>query len=142
MKNKFMGICIGLEKAFDCAQEINIYNQGECSTYGCGEPVFNTVLNGFKEMIDGAHEMPAFGVSINNLTMEARSEGLWVEFAFDKTYESNGMPYEKLLIEVRQGYQGFNINRYNSQYGYDGRCFYYDLVNKNMDNFYNILINI
>ena len=100
------------------------------------------MLNGFKEMIDGAHEMPAFGVSINNLTMEARSEGLWVEFAFDKTYESNGMPYEKLLIEVRQGYQGFNINRYNSQYGYDGRCFYYDLVNKNMDNFYNILINI
>ena len=52
------------------------------------------------------------------------------------------MPFEKLLVEVGKEFYGFNIIRYTSERGYDGRCFYIDLVNKNMSDFYNILMDI
>ena len=86
--------------------------------------------------------MPAYGVSLDKKTVKAMKNGLWVEFDFGKLTEYNGMPFEKLLVEVGKEFYGFNIIRYTSERGYDGRCFYIDLVNKNMSDFYNILMDI
>ena len=79
---------------------------------------------------------------MNSETLKVLKSGIWVEFDFGKVYESNGMPYEKLLINVQKSSYGFNLIRYNSQGGYYGRCFYYDLAGNTMDDFYDILQNL
>lgn len=134
-----MIVTVELFEAFAQADSINVYDEGSVASYGKNESEFCEILGGFEALIDGAHDMPAFGVSLNKETVKAMNKGLWVEFIYDGKYESNGMPFEKLLVNVEKDFYGFNIIRYNSGYGYDGRCFYLDLVNKNMSEFYEIV---
>lgn len=129
-------------EVFDETEIINVYDGGIKTAYSAGEDEYNKILVSWNEMIDGAHDMPAYGVSFDNLTREELKSGLWVEFDFGETMECNGMPFEKLLIKVEKDYYGFNLIRYNTNYGYDGRCFYLDLNGKNMGNFYDLLLNL
>ena len=137
-----MSICIDLDKSFTAAESLNVYNEGELTVIEKTDEKFDDIILGWSHMIEGAHDMPAFGVSINDLTLKELRHGLWVEFVFGEEYESNGMPYKKLLINVQKGFYGFNLIRYTAERGYDGRCFYYDLVNKNMGDFYDLLLKI
>ena len=129
-------------EVFDNTEEINVYNDGIKTTYANGEKQFKEILTSWNLLLNGSRQMPAFGVSLNRETTKAMKSGLWAEFVFNGTYECNGMPFEKLLVNVEKDNQGFNICRYNSNYGYDGRCFYIDLVNKNMADFYGLLLNL
>lgn len=127
---------------FEYAQNIYVYNQGNKCEYASGSDGYKKIMESWNEMLDGAHPMPAFGVSINNLTLKEMQSGVWVEFEFGKEHIVYGMPFERLLINVNETYCGFNIVRYTSEYGYDGRCYYLDLVNKNMSNFYADLMDL
>ena len=131
-----------INEAFDCAEIINIYRGGTKTAYSYGSKEYNKILSCWNKMIDCAHDMPAFGVSLDQYTKEEMKKGLWVEFYFGKVLECNGMPFERLLISVEKDSQGFNLLRYNSKCGYDGRCFYLDLVDKNMGNFYDLLLDL
>ena len=133
---------IELHEVFNRTENINVYNDGKTVTYSKQNEEYKRILVSWYDMIDGAHQMPAYGVSLNRETVKAMKEGLWLEFEFGKIYESGGMPYEKLLINVQSGHSGFNLIRYNSKAGYDGRCFYYDLINKNMADLYCLLSNL
>ena len=127
---------VQLEKITDYAKEVSVYIDGKTAVYPVGSEKFNAICSEWNAMLDGAHIMPAFGVSLHNETVKQMNKGVWAEFGFDKQYLSNGMPYEKLLVAVNPEWSGFNIVRYTAQRGYDGRCFYYDLVGKNMSAFY------
>ncbi len=131
-----------ITEAFGETETILVYNNGAQTAYSAGEEQYNKILACWNEMIGGAHDMPAFGVSLDRYTKEEMKKGLWVEFDFKKVLECNGMPFERLLVEVQKNFQGFNIIRYNADYGYDGRCFYLDLVGKNMDKFHDLLLNL
>lgn len=131
-----------VSEVFCYSENITIYQDGVSCEYVCGSDGYKQTLDGWLNLLEGSHQMPAFGVSINALTLKEREKGLWVEFGFKKEYEVSGLPFEKLLIEVNPDYYGFNIIRFTSDRGYDGRCFYIDLVNKNMADFYDILLKI
>lgn len=131
---------ISLDKMCDYAKSVSVYNDGESRIYKVGEDKFNLICTEWKSMIFGAHEMPAYGVSLNDETVKAMKSGVWAEFSFGRELSSGGMPYEKLLINVQPEWTGFNLIRYTAKHGYDGRCFYYDLVNKDMSSFYDCLI--
>lgn len=131
-----------INNAFKSAKEINVYKEGVKTTYSLGSEEYKKILSSFYETIEGSHEMPAYGVSLNRDTVKALQSGLWTEFVFGKKMECNGMPFEKLLISVGKEHYGFNIIRYTTKFGYDGRCFYLDLVGKNMNNFYDILLKL
>ncbi len=90
--------------AFLYAENINVYNDGVKVSYSATEEPYNKILACWNEMIKGAHDMPAYGVSLNKYTVEKMKDGLWVEFCFGKVMEHKGMPFEKLLIEVNKGY--------------------------------------
>ncbi|MDE6868414.1 MAG: hypothetical protein K2J83_04650 [Clostridia bacterium] len=137
-----MSISVNLDDAFERAENINVYNEGAITSYAAGTKSFNKILACWVDMINNAHIMPAFGVSLDGCTIKAIQSGLWVEFDFGQRLESGEMPYEKLLIQVARGFSGFNLIRYNSVGGYDGRCFYYDLNGKNMDELYDLLFKI
>ena len=140
--NSNMCISAELVEAFDCAEKINVYNEGKMSVYGTDNTSFNEIIIGWKSMLDGAYTMPAFGVSLDAETREALNEGLWVEFEFNRVMEYSQMTFKKLLVRVERSFSGFNLIRYTEDRGYYGRCFYYNLGNKNMSDFYDILLNL
>ena len=89
------------------------------------------------DMLEGSHEMPAFGVSLDNETRMAKQSGTWIELIYDKTYTHLDMPFDKLLIEVNPEFSGFNIIRHHNG-EYSGRCYYINL-DGNMQELYNYL---
>lgn len=137
-----MFIEMELNEIIETSESINVYNNGQTNSYAQNCDAYKKIIDGWTLMTEGVHEMPAFGVSLNKQTVKEMNSGLWVEFVFDKQYEHTGMPFEKLLINVEKQWQGFNIIRYNTEDGYSGRCFYYDLVGTNMSEFYDILSNL
>ena len=124
------------------SESINVYNNGKVTVYRQDDEHYNQIVEGWIFLTENSREMPAFGVSLNDETLEARSSGLWVEFVFTKQHTHSSMTFEKLLVKVERQWQGFNIVRYNAQYGYGGRCYFFDLVGKDMSNFYDILRNL
>lgn len=134
-----MTMQIELEKITEYADGVIVYADGRQTVYPVGGDEFKEICAEWNAMIDGAHQMPAYGVSLNAETVRALKEGIWVEFTFPRLFSSNGMPFEKLLVNVQPSWSGFNIVRYTVERGYDGRCFYYDLVGKDMSSFYNLI---
>ena len=124
------------------SQSIIVYNNNVITVYRPEETPYNKIVEGWKALCENSHEMPAFGVSLNNETLEAIGSGLWVEFVFDKQYSHNSMTFEKLLVKVEKEWHGFNIVRYNAQGGYYGRCYFFDLLSKDMSQFYDVLVNL
>ena len=119
-------------EVFDKADSINVYNDGKAESYKCGTEEYNGIISCWYEMLENAYDMPAFGVSLNRETLEVMKNGRWIEFQFNKKLKHNCMTYEKLLIKVESAFQGFNLIRFNSENGYEGRCFYFNLVDKDM----------
>lgn len=128
-----------LQQVFSHAEEIAVYTDGEAEVYPAGGDGFKQIMAEWNALLEGSVTMPAFGVSINNYTLNAMKSGKWVEFAFSSPQKSGKMEFEKLLVEVKPDYMGFNVNRYNTGYGYAGRCYYIDLRGKSMQSFYNFL---
>ena len=115
-----------LTQNFYNTSEIIMTMDGKNLNFKKGDDKYECILKSLKTITDGAHEMPAFGVSLDEETRKARKSGLWLELVFDKEYEYNGMPFEALLIDVHGDFSGFNlIRKCNGKY--DGRCFYLDL---------------
>ena len=135
----FRRFSMHLQQVFSEADEIVIYRDGENVVYGSGDGQFKNICAEWDDMLKGSVVMPAFGVSINSYTVNAMKSGVWVEFGFSRSREINGMPFEKLLVEVKPSHMGFNVNRYMSECGCAGRCFYIDLRGGNMSAFSDFL---
>ena len=95
----------------------------------------------FSDAIEKSYSMPAFAVSIDNLTKESMKSGLWIEFVFDKTMAASEMPFDSLLVNITQSQYGINLIRGNDGV-YEGRCFYLDLNGNNLDKLYDYLSNL
>lgn len=137
-----MSIVMELNELIETSESINVYNDGEVTVYRQNETPYSKIVEGWVGLTKYSREMPAFGVSLNNETLNAMEAGLWVEFVFDKQYTHSNMTFEKLLVKVEKQWQGFNIIRYNSKGGYEGRCYFLDLVGNDMSQFYDILMNL
>ncbi len=132
---------IELENMTAFVESINVYNAGEIICYNKQNEKFNKICAVWQGMLAASHQMPAYGVSLHGETSKAIKEGVWVEFNFAQTFSNGGMPFEKLLVHADPEATGFNVIRYNKGVGYDGRCFYFDLLNHDMSDFYNCLIS-
>ncbi|MGN0808104.1 MAG: hypothetical protein ACI4MN_06650 [Candidatus Coproplasma sp.] len=122
-----------------CTDGINVYDEGNCIAYGKDSPKFKKICAVWTGMMEFARQMPAFGVSLNAETIQAVKRNLWLEFTFSQEFCNNGMTFERLLVNVAPDVSGFNVIRFNSKYGYDGRCFYFDLIGSDMSDLYNAI---
>ncbi len=95
----------------------------------------NKLLN---QMLNNSINMPAFGVSIHTETLKAIKAGVWLKFSYETQQSVDGMTFDELLIEIKPEFQGFNIIRGNKGI-YEGRCFYINLVDKDMKDLYNFI---
>ena len=91
---------IKLENVTQYASSVNVYVDGETSIYPVGCEKFNDICAQWNNMLEGAHQMPAFGVSLHDETIREMKKGVWAEFVLDGQYSSDGMTYEKLLVAV------------------------------------------
>ncbi len=124
---------------FNESQSIIIYHNGRIFDFISGSEAFNDIIAVWNDTCANARNMPAYGVSLNSETLKAVKHGLWLEFCFGKVNICNDLPFERLLIEVKAELTGFNLIRYETERGYDGRCFYFNLVNRDMSALFNIL---
>lgn len=144
-KNRNNKNMVILDNVFETAEKstaITVYNDGIKTEYAAGGNEYLKIVSCWNNTVDGAREMPAYGVSLNDCTVAEMSKGIWLEFIYDSRTVVNELYFEKLLIKVEREFGGFNIIRYNGEYGYDGRCFYVDLAGKNMARLYNLLVNL
>ena len=130
---------IELENITQYAKGVNVYIEGSVKAYPVGCEKFEEICVRWNEMLVGAHQMPAFGVSLHEDTLREMQKGVWAEFEFDGRFTSNEMSYEKLLVAVRPDWCAFNIIRYVEEQGYYGRCFHYNLGANDMSAFYKVL---
>ncbi|MGN0803771.1 MAG: hypothetical protein ACI4MS_00110 [Candidatus Coproplasma sp.] len=121
------------------AESVNVYDSGNVTVYASEEVKFKEICSAWSGMLTLSRQMPAFGVSLNDETVKAIKSNLWVEFVFNCEYCNNGMTFERLLVNVSPDYSGFNVIRYLPARGYDGRCFYFDLIDSTMSDFYNVI---
>lgn len=138
-KNKDMVVYNEIIESFKDCETVIVYTNGKCKTYCADSKEYKRILAIWSDMTSSARQMPAYGVSLNNETINAINKGVWVEFSYSHVCECAGMNFEKLLTEVQEDYYGFNLIRYNSRCGYDGRCYYVDLNGNNMVKLYDYL---
>lgn len=113
---------------FNHTSAITIIKNGEKFSFLKGDDKFQSLLSSLIIVTKNSQDMPAFGVSLDNETKSKLLSGTWIELEFNETNFFNQMPFDALLIEVDETYQGINIIRKNNG-TYDGRCFYLNLKN-------------
>lgn len=123
----------------DC-KTIETHVNGETLTHNSNSAEFDEILSQMDIMLTGSHEMPAFGVSLDNETKDAMKKGVWLKLIYDKTFVHNEMPFDSLLIQIEKDWTGFNIYRGNNGI-YEGRCFYIDIVDSDMSELYEVIIS-
>ena len=125
---------------FADAKSITIIKNDDKFCYTKGDDKFEEILSSLLSVTKNSHDMPAFGVSIDSETKKAIQSGTWIELQFKTTKTFNEMPFDALLIQIEEDYQGINIIRKNNK-KYDGRCFYLNLIS-NMKHLSDIIKNI
>jgi hypothetical protein len=119
---------------------ITITKNGEKFSFLKGDDKFETIISALESTTTSSHEMPAYGVSLDGETKSRMQSGTWLELEFKIPKTHNDLPFEALLIEINEDYQGFNLIRKNNN-KYDGRCFYLNLEN-NMKTLSNEINNV
>lgn len=122
-------------QVFDNSSSLILYREGSSCEFFKGEDAFVSIMDAWQRMTEDALPMPAYAVSIDKLTRADITAGEWVEFVFEGVCVYNEMPFERLLVKASKDYCGFNIIRYTSSTGYEGRCFYLQLNEKTMEDF-------
>ena len=123
---------------FSEASMIKVYNNGQIIEMT--EEEQNKFDKLFFDAISNSRQMPAFGVSLHNLTIEEMQYGIWVKFLFNKTIVKSEMSFDELLICVQKDCHGVNVIRGNKG-RYEGRCYYLDL-DGNLDDVYEFLTSL
>ncbi|MBE7088888.1 MAG: hypothetical protein E7370_05185 [Clostridiales bacterium] len=131
-----------LLQSFENLQKIEVYNEGNKVEFLNTDKEYKSIVYEWNQLCFDAIKMPAYGVSLNDETEREIKQGVWVNFIFNRKQIVDGMFFEALLVKVEKEWQAFNLIRYNAKTGYNGRCFYLQLNNKNMFNLYNLLINL
>ena len=130
-----------IQDVFKDSASIQVFIEGESKEFLTGTAEFESVINQTNKMLTGSHQMPAFGVSMDDLTRQELESGVWILYNFNQVCTNSEMPFDGLLINVNPEFSGFNIiRRYNGKY--EGRCFYLDLNQTTMSDLYNLLVEL
>ena len=90
-----------INTVFDDCSCIKIYNDGNVKTYNKGSAEFDKIIQLWQITVNSGYEMPAFGVSIHELTMQSLQSGTHIEFVFDEVNYHNDMPFDSLLLSLQ-----------------------------------------
>lgn len=121
-----------INSVFDDCYAIKIYDNNHKIIFEKGTKEFDKILQLWQITVNSGYEMPAFGVSIHELTIEDMQKGLHIEFLFDKLNYHNEMPFDSLLLKLQENQYGYQLIRHYED-KYQGRCFYVNTTEINND---------
>lgn len=120
---------------FNDVSMIEIYKDGQvCIMDEEEQEKFDEI---FCNIMEGAIQLPAFAVSLDELTKEEFKEGYWIRFLFENTMFKSEMPFDELLIKITKDSYSINIIRGNNGV-YQGRCYYLELK-ENMNELFDFI---
>lgn len=123
-----------LTESFYVSNKVIVSKEGSDYVFEKGNDKYEYIIKSLQKLTENSHEMPAYGVSLDEETRKERQNGLWIELVFDSPCKHEGMDFDSLLIEVKPEYHGFNlIRKVNGKY--EGRCFFISL-DKSTNQFY------
>ena len=132
-------LCSFSSNVLDLFEEVNMiefyYNGQQIEISSDQQEKFEEL---FCNALEGAQQMPAFGVSLHDLTMQNMKEGLWIKFIYNKTIVKSEMPFDSILINITKDCHGINLIRGNDEI-FEGRCYYLNLKGT-LDDVYDFLI--
>lgn len=127
---------IKIENIKNYANGVTVYCDGKSYEYLSESVPFNDICAVWEDTFKLSRQMPALGVSLQQETLCALKSGVWLEVSFPKMYCSWDLPFEKLLIKLVKDCSCFDIIRYTSGYGYEGRCLHFNLMGNTLNNLY------
>ena len=131
---------INIQDSFKDSSYVEISYNGNSVFYYKGTHEYNCLLFEFEQILYNSYQVPALGVSLDEMVKEERKKDLWVEFNFNDLGYNSEMPFEALLVKIENDAKGFNvIRKYDGKY--DGRNFYINLVGSNMSDLYMYLLS-
>lgn len=115
-----------LTDSFKVANKMIVSFSGKDQVFERGNDKFEKVILALEKIVIDSHEMPAYGVSLDEETRKEKVNGIWIELLFDSPCKHDGMDFESLLLKVEKENYAFNlIRKYNGKY--EGRCFHLSL---------------
>ena len=121
-----------INTVFDDCSSIKLYNDGKVKTFEKGSLEFEKIIQLWQITVNSGYEMPAFGVSIHELTMQSLQSGTHIEFVFDEVNYHNDMPFDSLLLSLQPNQYGYQLIRHYDD-KYQGRCLYVNTTEINND---------
>ena len=113
---------------FQQANKVSVFHNGQQIVFEKDADNFVSVIETLQQTTNGAHDMPAFSVSLDSETRQELSNGVWLELCFANTNTFNELPFDALLFKLQSEDCGMNvIRKHNGKY--EGRCFYLNLQN-------------
>ncbi len=126
-----------INSVFDDCIGIKLYKDGKEKIINKDSKEFEKILQLWQITVNAGYEMPAFGVSIHELTMKDLQNGLHIEFLFDGVMYHNEMPFDSLLVKLQENQGGYQLIRHTDN-KYQGRCLYINTID-NDNEFYNYI---
>ena len=129
-----------LTDSFRVANKMIVSVDGQDHVFEKGNDKFERIILSLEKAVVDCHEMPSFGVSLDEETRIEKTKGTWIELLFDSPCKHEGMDFESLLFKVEEsGYAISLIRKYNGKY--EGRCFHLSLASSTKV-FYDAVKNI
>lgn len=111
-----------LHNLVENVSSVDIIRNGRISNISIESKYFSTFRDKIVDKLKNARVLPALAVCSHEEVMENIKSGDWIQINFDETKELNGLPFDSLLFNMREG-NGYNlIRKYQGEYG--GRCIF------------------
>ena len=101
---------------------------GKTSKITKNEQKFEKIYEKLKEIFEKSKIMPAFSVSLHDLTKEDMRTHAWIKLNFTSTQSVNELAFEALTFRLDDCY-GTNLIR-QTDGKFQGRCIYLDFFEK------------
>lgn len=116
-----------LTDSFRVASKMVVSIDGHDEVFEKGNDKFEKIVLALEKVVVDSHEMPSYGVSLDEETRKEKTNGIWIELVFDGPCKHEGMDFESLLFKVQEnGYAISFIRKFNGKY--EGRCFHLSLA--------------
>lgn len=117
-----------IKEAIKQIESFVVYQDGKQTFIDKSNKDFSKFIERIEDCFSFSRIMPAFGVSLHDLTVEDMKKGDWLKINFSNTQTINELPFEALLFRLDECY-GINLIR-QTEGKFQGRCIYLDLNEK------------
>ncbi len=117
-----------IQESLKQVESLVVFENGIQTELKNSQPKFADILEKISQIFASSRIMPAFAVSLHDLTVQDMKTDSWIKLNFSTGQTINELPFDSLLFRLDDCF-GFNIIR-ETDGKFQGRCIYLDLDEK------------